>query len=281
MLTRETNFGPTRVQLDYRFHDDGSIRCITISPLTEGVVTGTGLRALLTEAEAAIAAQATSGSRSPGVAFIYTSALTEADAVQFVDAGFHVRAELALLTRNIERGLFGGIHRALRRSDPHRGHNRNSRGDIKIVRGSHDRIEEALEVDQSAFAHGWAMDMHDLTGALKATPTTRLHLALDGTTVVGFAVTGRANRRGYLQRLAVQPHFQGRGLGAALVHASIDWASSRDVKRLIVNTQTDNLNALRLYERAGFVRSSFGLVLLEYPLQTAGGAPPTQVRRDG
>ena len=59
--------------------------------------------------------------------------------------------------------------------------------------------------------------------ALKATPHSYPRLArLDGR-YVGYAVTGRTEARGYLQRLAVDPAYQGRGVGTSLVEDSSNW----------------------------------------------------------
>lgn len=300
VVTKAMRIGRARVQLDYRFYKDGSLRFVTLSPLTEGIATGPGLVSFINTVKTQTVHQP-----NPSGSLIYTSALAPADAEQFLAAGFRVRSELALLTKDIDRGAFAGMRALLRR----RANTVQSRasGEIRITRVQHERVVEAVDIDRSAFGPGWGMDLHDLMGALNATPSSRLHMAtmpssraeggnrdknrpvmksalrhdtlrngrnFTDDTVVGFAITGCAKRRGYLQRIAVHPEAQGLGIGAALVKASIDWAASRDVRRLIVNTQTTNFGALRLYERAGFLKSSFGLFLLEYRLDDPNPSTP-------
>lgn len=53
--------------------------------------------------------------------------------------------------------------------------------------------------------------------------------------------------------IGVDPRYRGRGIGQRLLNALIDLAASRGVARLSLSVEGDN-PALRLYERAGFVR---------------------------
>jgi ribosomal-protein-alanine N-acetyltransferase len=86
--------------------------------------------------------------------------------------------------------------------------------------------------------------------------------------VVGYAVTGRAGRRGYVQRLAVHPDHASRGIGAALVVDGLRWLQRHDAEQAVVNTQSSNERARRLYERLGFRLQPSGLVVLEKPLSS-------------
>jgi peptide alpha-N-acetyltransferase len=61
--------------------------------------------------------------------------------------------------------------------------------------------------------------------------------------------------RGYVAMLAVETRWRRAGIGARLVHASIE--RMRDVSRcdeVVLETEVTNGGALRLYERLGFVR---------------------------
>ncbi len=82
--------------------------------------------------------------------------------------------------------------------------------------------------------------------------------------MVGYAVTGRAGPRGYLQRLAVEPAVSGRGFGTLLVDDALEWLSARSVHTVMVNTQETNARALELYRRIGFVSEPEGLVVLRW-----------------
>ena len=62
--------------------------------------------------------------------------------------------------------------------------------------------------------------------------------------MAAFAITGVADRVGYLQRLAVDPTAQRRGLGRTLVADSLDWMQRRGATTAMVNTAFDNNAAL-------------------------------------
>jgi ribosomal protein S18 acetylase RimI-like enzyme len=126
-----------------------------------------------------------------------------------------------------------------------------------------------LEVDGAAFSEFWRLDEGGLDEALSATPTSRFRVALrDGVPegIGGYAIVGRAGRRGFLQRLAVDPAVQGGGLGRALVLDGLAWLRRRGAERVVVNTQEANERALQLYERLGFRRQAGGLAVLKKSL---------------
>ncbi len=83
-------------------------------------------------------------------------------------------------------------------------------------------------------------------------------------------MTGRAGTVSYLQRLAVRPDQQRRGMGSALVLDALHWAQRRGATSTLVNTQESNRSALALYEHLGFVREPDGLDVLELPLRGHG-----------
>ena len=125
-----------------------------------------------------------------------------------------------------------------------------------------------LAVDQRAFSGFWRFDKLALKEAKTATPSRRFRVAKLGGRVVGYAVTGRAGTRGYLQRLAVDPAVQGKGVGSMLVHDSFDWLRRRGADEALVNTQETNETALRLYERLGYRRHAQGLLVLGWSGET-------------
>ncbi len=127
-------------------------------------------------------------------------------------------------------------------------------------------------MDGAAFSPFWRFDERGLDDARAATPSARFRV-VDGIgggddgRVVGYAITGRAGSIGYLQRLAVLPDHQRRGIGHALVMDGLLWARRRGSTSVLVNTQETNEAAVRLYERMGFRREAYGLAVLERPLR--------------
>jgi GNAT superfamily N-acetyltransferase len=126
--------------------------------------------------------------------------------------------------------------------------------------------DDALTVDGEAFPAFWRLDRDGLREAIGATPAARFRVGIADGRVVAYTVTGRAGRRGYVQRVAVLPSHTGRGFGRALVVDGLRWLRMRKVEQAVVNTQADNERALDLYQRLGFELQPSGLQVLEVSL---------------
>jgi ribosomal protein S18 acetylase RimI-like enzyme len=192
-----------------------------------------------------------------------TSALTYGEQQPFLDAGFAVHERLHLLRHDL-RGIPARPPRIER--------------PLRLRRGRRSDRTAVLAVDGAAFSPFWRFDGRGLDDARAATPNSRFRVADDGE-VVGYAVTGRAGTIGYLQRLAVLPHKQRRGIGRALVLDALVWVQRRGATSLLVNTQETNTAALELYERTGFEREAYGLAVLEHPLAGDTGRSAHRVDR--
>ena len=187
--------------------------------------------------------------RRVGYTEVVTSALTAADSLPFVDAGFEVRERLHLLEHDLD-GLErpGPAAPVLRRA------------------WKTDR-PRVLGLDGLAFDDFWRLDVDSLRDALHATPSVRFRVG-DGSggAIAAYAITGRAGRRGYLQRVAVHPDVRRAGWGRALVIDALVWLRRHDTRRALVNTQWENHGALALYESCGFRRLPVGLCVLDRSL---------------
>lgn len=186
-----------------------------------------------------------------GVEAAVTPALSPLDARAFATAGFQVLEHLHLLAYRFDARR----DHAFLQPDP-------VTRTLRTGRPWHRRA--VLDIDRRAFEPFWQFDTNSLSEARKATPTSRYRVSLDGRSPVGYAVTGRAGDRGYLQRLAVDPQRQGAGLGRALVHDCLRWLNDRGANQAMVNTQERNARALALYEHLGFKQQAEGLLVLRW-----------------
>ncbi len=178
--------------------------------------------------------------RGRGYARVVTNALAPAETLPFVDAGFAVQERLHLLHHDLT--------------------------DLPAAATPTRRARSAdrpamLAVDARAFPPFWQLDAAGLEQAVLATPAARTRVVDDGT-VIAYAVTGRADRRGYLQRVAVDPDHHGRGLGRALVIDALRWLRRLRARTAVVNTQLDNDVALGLYRSCGFHEQPSGLCVM-------------------
>jgi ribosomal protein S18 acetylase RimI-like enzyme len=130
-----------------------------------------------------------------------------------------------------------------------------------------------LRIDHEAFPPFWRLDAAGLVEALTATPSHHFCVATGARPALfarrascAYAIWGRAGGRGYLQRLAVRPDRQRRGIATALVADGLRWLQRRGADLVLVNTQEDNLGAVVFYERVGFRREREGLAVLRLEL---------------
>lgn len=194
-------------------------------------------------------AQVVAAATRSGLRRLVTGALAPAEQVAFVDVGFTVHDRLHLLRHDLtDLPTAPPITARLQRAR----------------RGDH---ADALAVDGRAFEPFWRLDQAGLDDALDATSTARFRVAFDPA-IVGYAVTGRAGDRGYVQRLAVDPAHRRTGLGAALVVDGLRWLRRRRAASAVVNTQVGNEGAYALYRRLGFVPQEPGLTVLTLALPT-------------
>lgn len=185
-----------------------------------------------------------------GYTSVVTAALTALEQLPFLTAGFEEHERLRLLTHDLVY-LPLGPDALLRRA-------------VDLDRAA------VLDVDAASFSDFWQLDDWSLQDAIEATPFARFRVAMgpDGErgAVIGYAISGRTQRRGYLQRLAVHPAWQGHGFGAALVLDGLRWMRRRGVERAVVNTQLGNQAAHGLYLRLGFREAPEGLAVLRKDL---------------
>jgi ribosomal protein S18 acetylase RimI-like enzyme len=186
---------------------------------------------------------------------IRTGALFPESVAAFERAGFRPIDHLALLELNLRD------RRSPESSDVSRTPLLRPVGRPRRLRSS--RLDRAAAVDQRAFGTPWGNDRNALADVLAATPRHRARALGADRRIVAFAISGIADSTGYLQRLAVDPAQQRRGLGRALATDALDWMRRSGATLAMVNTAEHNDRALGLYDSLGFRRRSDTLVILE------------------
>lgn len=200
-------------------------------------------------APAAIVGRATRRLEDHGVRRVLTPALRPEEQEPFLELGFHVHERLHLL-----RHPLGELP---------------SVAEVALRRGWRGDYPGALEVDALAFSPFWRFDRAALAEARSATPSSTFRV-VGRRRVRAYAVTGLAGDLAYLQRLAVHPDHQRRGIGAALVVDALAWARRRRAEAVLVNTQEENASAMALYRRLGFLPEPEGLAVLARDLHPTG-----------
>jgi ribosomal protein S18 acetylase RimI-like enzyme len=137
----------------------------------------------------------------------------------------------------------------------------------------HRQLTTAAEIDRAAFGPTWWLDATMLADVCSATPSYRARVVradqvrsgAPGHDIVGFLISGRAGRTGYVQRLAVHPTAHRHGVATDLLLDSLRWMSRARLQRVYVNTHVDNAAALALYRAHGFVELPERLRVFEGP----------------
>lgn len=143
-------------------------------------------------------------------------------------------------------------------------HERMETPSAPIVTGEAADWDAAIAIDRLSFATTWRLGATGLAESREATPRSSFLVTRVDNSVAGFTIVGVSGSVSYLQRVAVHPDLQGRGLGRSLVRASLRWGQKHGASTMLLNTQPDNTAAASLYLSEGFVRLASGLDVLKF-----------------
>src|SRR5207249_8643296 len=77
-------------------------------------------------------------------------------------------------------------------------------------------------------------------------------VAIDGSATIGVALCGHDGRRGHIYHLAVDPAYQGRGVGKRLLDECLEGLRRTGVKRVIIMVADNNPRGLGFWRRYGW-----------------------------
>ncbi len=120
-------------------------------------------------------------------------------------------------------------------------------------------INAVEELDKAAFGLIWQNSYSSLEVAFRQAAVATV-LDNDGE-IIGYQISTATPVGGHLARLGVLPGYQGQGIGYAILDDLLVQFERRGAHNVTVNTQSDNLNSLALYKKAGFKRTGE-----EYPV---------------
>jgi GNAT superfamily N-acetyltransferase len=75
----------------------------------------------------------------------------------------------------------------------------------------------------------------------------------DGATMIGVVVGTSDGRKGWINRLAIDPDYRGRGLAAHLIKASEDFLHGLGLKVIAILIEDWNTPSLSAFKKAGYV----------------------------
>ncbi|MEO6511199.1 MAG: GNAT family N-acetyltransferase, partial [Nocardioides sp.] len=121
-----------------------------------------------------------------------------------------------------------------------------------IRRATPDDVDAVVRLEEVCLGgDAWSRGLVEQGVAAQLPTVSYLVAELDGA-VVGHAVASAAGEDAELQRIAVDPAYRRRGLGAALLGAVEAQVAGDGAERLLLEVREDNATAAAFYEAHGF-----------------------------
>lgn len=111
-------------------------------------------------------------------------------------------------------------------------------------------LATVAEIDAASFPLLWRYPAAMLEASLS--PRARLVIAELDRRLVGYQLSTQEGNEGQIIRLAVLPEFRRQAVGSQLLADSLAAFRRSQVRRIVLNTQNDNLPAHKLYAKFGF-----------------------------
>jgi len=116
------------------------------------------------------------------------------------------------------------------------------------------KVQQLLDLDHAAFPWLWRNSAAEFNAYLRTAGVTA-YIGYDGDVPIAYVGVTAYQGWGHLDRIAVTPRRQGRGLGLTALQFAISTLAANGARRFGLSTQDDNKRSQRMYERFGFRRS--------------------------
>jgi GNAT superfamily N-acetyltransferase len=121
-----------------------------------------------------------------------------------------------------------------------------------------DSIKNTLNADlyREFYPDNWRANQQKVVQDVCTAEDTNVWVAIDSGSTVGFVAVQLdfESKMGEIYMVAVDPDFQGRGIGSALINFALDWMKDAGMSVAMVETGADrgHAPARRTYEKLGF-----------------------------
>lgn len=136
---------------------------------------------------------------------------------------------------------------------------------VRIRRMNEADLPAVEEIDAAAFDPLWQNPQATLRAAFSQALSASV--AEEERGIVGYQITTGSGGRAHLARLAVHPALQGRGVARHLLSDLLARLANHGIGKLSVNTQSDNVSSLNLYQKFGFARTGEQYPVYVFDLQ--------------
>ena len=104
-----------------------------------------------------------------------------------------------------------------------------------------------------------SIDVEDYTTFIDNPQKVIFFADVDGKPVGQIKMVPWWNKFAYVEELAIDTEFRGKGIGHALMNRAIEWAKGQSFPGITLETQDNNVPACKLYEKCGFVLAGLDL----------------------
>lgn len=121
-----------------------------------------------------------------------------------------------------------------------------------------DSLQKVMDADvyQAFYPNTWRVSQQKAVEDVCAAEDTNVWVAIDASSTVGFVAVKlhSEDSMGEIYMVAVDPDFQGHGIGSALMKFALDWMKDAGMSIAMVETGGDpgHAPARRTYEKLGF-----------------------------
>ncbi|AFZ36998.1 GCN5-related N-acetyltransferase [Stanieria cyanosphaera PCC 7437] len=121
-----------------------------------------------------------------------------------------------------------------------------------------DSIQNAMDTDvyQAFYPNDWRVSQQKAVEDVCAAEDTNVWVAIDAGSTVGFIAVKlhSEDSMGEIYMVAVDPDFQGQGIGTAMIKFALTWIKEAGMSVAMVETggDTGHASARHTYEKAGF-----------------------------
>lgn len=135
---------------------------------------------------------------------------------------------------------------------------------MTIRRMIQEDILKVASIEKECFSQPWSEQ-----GFLDALSHGAVFLVAEEAEVIGYIGMYVSEPEGEITNVAVAPDARNGGCGSALVSAMQQWAGHNGVARVVLEVRAGNQTAIRVYQKAGFVKLGVRRNFYQFPQEDA------------